>query len=52
MSSSHFQYEDIEAGQNDEQVRRVYQLLKDEPKVRWKESYCVGLGLEQTVDGG
>jgi len=36
----------IEAGQTDEAVRRVYEQLKDEPKVRWKESYKAVLGLE------
>jgi len=29
----------IEAGQTDEAVMRVYEQLKDEPKVRWKDSY-------------
>jgi DNA repair photolyase len=36
----------IEAGQTDEAVRRVYEQLKDEPKVRWKESCKAALGLE------
>jgi DNA repair photolyase len=40
----------IEAGQTDEQVLRVYALLKDQTKVRWKESYCSVLGIKQTVE--
>jgi uncharacterized Fe-S cluster-containing radical SAM superfamily protein len=36
----------VEAGQTDEAVRKVYAALKDEPKVRWKESYKKVLGLE------
>ena len=35
----------IEAGQTDEAVQRVYEALKDEPKVRWKDSYRKVLGL-------
>ena len=40
----------VEAGQTDEAVRRVYAALKDEPKIRWKESYCKVLGISQTVE--
>ena len=28
----------------------VYESLKDQPKVRWKESYCSVLGIKQTVE--
>jgi len=36
----------IEAGQTDEAIQRVYTALRDEPKVRWKESYKEVLGLD------
>jgi len=42
----------IEAGQTDEAIRRVYEKLKDEPKVRWKESYKKKLGLELATEAG
>lgn len=29
----------IEAGQKDNRVREIYELLKDRPKIRWKDSY-------------
>ena len=29
----------IEAGQTDQRVREIYELLKDRPKIRWKDSY-------------
>ena len=47
---NHSAIQRIEDGQTDEQVRRVYELLKDQPKVRWKESYCSVLGIKQTVE--
>lgn len=36
----------IEAGQTDQRVRKIYELLKDEPKVRWKKEYRDVLGLQ------
>lgn len=36
----------IEAGQTDERVREIYELLKHEPKVRWKDSYREVLRLK------
>jgi len=36
----------IEAGQTDERIHEIYTELKDEPKVRWKESFKEVLGLE------
>lgn len=42
----------IEVGQTDEAVRFVYEQLKDEPKVRWKESYKAVLGLELAESAG
>ena len=38
--------ERIEEGQTDDQVRRIYAALKDDPKVRWKESFREILGIE------
>jgi len=35
----------VEEGQTDEAVREVYELLKDEPLIRWKDSYKKVLGL-------
>ncbi len=42
----------IEAGQTDERVREIYEELKDQPKVRWKESYKRVLGLEEATAAG
>jgi DNA repair photolyase len=42
----------IEAGQTDATIRRIYERLKDEPKVRWKESYKAVLGLELPATAG
>ncbi len=42
----------VEAGQTDQRVREIYAALKDEAKVRWKESYKRGLGLEQAAAAG
>ena len=42
----------IEAGQTDERVREIYEELKDQPKVRWKESYKRVLGLEEAASAG
>lgn len=38
----------IEAGQTDEKIREVYEALKGEPKVRWKDSVkrVVGIPLD------
>ena len=44
--------EQIERGQTDEAVRRVYGKLKDEPKIRWKESYKAVLGLDLAETAG
>ena len=44
--------ERIEAGQTDDAVRLVYKQLKDEPKVRWKESYKSVLGLALAESAG
>ncbi len=35
----------VKAGQTDEAVRRVYEALRHEPKVRWKDSYQMVLRL-------
>ena len=42
----------IEAGQTDAAVRAIYQALKYEPKVRWKESYKTVLGLALAETAG
>lgn len=42
----------IAAGQTDESVRRIHAALKDEPKVRWKESYKKVLGLKLAEKAG
>lgn len=42
----------IEAGQTDAVVRGIYEMLKNEPKVRWKESYKAVLGLELAAVAG
>ena len=42
----------IEAGQTDEKVREIYELLKDNPKIRWKKSYKKVIGLEMPAEAG
>jgi len=42
----------IEAGQTDERIRVIYKELKDEPLVRWKESFKEVLGLELPTEAG
>lgn len=42
----------VEAGQTDEEVRRIYNALKHQPKVRWKESFKEVLGLELPQEVG
>lgn len=36
----------ILAGQTDQRIREIYALLKDNPAIRWKESYKKILGLD------
>jgi DNA repair photolyase len=42
----------IEDGQADDKVRAIYAALKDEPKVRWKDSYKQVLGLALADEAG
>lgn len=42
----------IEANQTDEKIRAIYQSLKDEPLVRWKESVKSVIGLEMADKAG
>jgi hypothetical protein len=42
----------IEAGQTDEWVKAIYAALKDEPLVRWKESFKQVLGLPLAEEAG
>jgi DNA repair photolyase len=42
----------IESGQTDQAVREVYGQLRDEFKVRWKESYKQVLGLDLAIIPG
>lgn len=42
----------IQAGQTDERVKQIYEMLKNEPKVRWKEAYKSVLGLEMPKEAG
>lgn len=36
----------IKDGQTDEQIREIYRALRDNPKIRWKESVKKVVGLE------
>ncbi len=36
----------IHAGQEPERIREIYELLKDNPKIRWKDSYKKVLGMK------
>jgi len=42
----------IEAGQTNERIREIYEELKNEPKVKWKESFKEVLGLELATEIG
>lgn len=42
----------IEGNQTDDDVRRIYEALKDEPKVKWKESFKSVLGLPLAEEAG
>lgn len=42
----------IEAGQTDERIREIYEALRNEPKIRWKESFKTVLGLELATEPG
>ena len=42
----------IEANQTDDKIRAIYQALKDEPLVRWKESVKKVLGLQLADEAG
>ena len=43
----------IEENQTDERIRELYERLKDQPKVEWKESIkkVVGLPLAEKAEG-
>ena len=42
----------IEAGQTDARIKAIYAALKDEPLVRWKESFKQVLGLPLAEEAG
>jgi DNA repair photolyase len=42
----------IVAGQTDEEIKKVYLALKDNPKVRWKESIKQVVGLPLATQAG
>ena len=42
----------IEAGQTDERIWEIYKCLKDNPKVRWKESIKKVVGLPLATEAG
>jgi len=42
----------IEEGQTNERIFAIYKELKDEPKVKWKESFKEVLGLELAEEAG
>ena len=44
--------ERIEANQTDDKIRPIYQALKDEPLVRWKESVKTVIGLKLADEAG
>ena len=39
-------------GQTDERIREIYEELKDQPKIRWKESFKAVLGLDMPAEPG
>jgi hypothetical protein len=44
--------ERIERAQTDDNIRRIYKALKDEPKVRWKENIKKVVGLPVDTEPG
>ena len=42
----------IEDGQTDEKIKAIYERLKNEPKVRWKESIKEVVGLPAATEAG
>ena len=42
----------VKEGQTDRKVRQVYDSLRDEAKIRWKESYKTVLGLPLATEAG
>ena len=42
----------IVRGQTEKRIREIYEELKDDPKVRWKESFKTVLGLELAEEAG
>jgi len=42
----------IVKGQTDVRIHEIYRTLKDDPKVRWKESFKSVLGLELAQEAG
>ncbi len=44
--------ERIEAGQTPQRVREIYAMLKDDPLIRWKDSYKKILGLPVATEAG
>ena len=48
----HTEIDRLEQWQTDEKVREVYETLKDDPLVRWKESYKKVIGLARPTTAG
>jgi hypothetical protein len=48
----HPEIDRLEQWQTDEKVFEVYEALKHDPLVRWKESYKTVLGLELSSTAG
>jgi len=50
--NGHPKIDRLERWQTDEKVREVYETLKDDPLVRWKESYKKVIGLARPTTAG
>jgi len=48
----HPEIDRLEQWQTDEKVREVYETLKDDPLIRWKDSYKKVIGLAQPTTAG
>jgi hypothetical protein len=46
------QVDRIKRGQTDERIVTIYQLLRNQSKVRWKESVKAVVGLELPSEAG
>ena len=47
-----FEEKTLEEGQTESNIKSIYGILKDNPKVKWKESFKEILGLDMPTEIG